>query len=659
MPMLNTTARALAVPALALTAVGLLTLAGGCSSSGSGADAGPAPTIAPEPVSAQPATVRAYERHITTLANAETMAGRLPGTEGIERAANYIERHFRSLGLEPAFPELIESDGALIVSDKLSYRQPFEVAGGTSVNEEEIDVTHADGPETDLEPGTDFNVLGYGAAGEVEGPLAFVGYSITGGQDGYDSYAGTEDLEGAVALMVRFEPYGEDGKSLWTEQGWTGAAGLAPKFRNAAERGASAILIVNPPNADDPRVDTMMTAMSTGWGGGPIVDIPVAMVSAEGAETLISVASDGQATLDELILQANASGGVTVFEQSLVDVEADLDSGPITTDNVGAILPGRGALADELVVVGAHYDHVGYGPYGTRSPGQMHPGADDNASGTSAVLTSAALVKRAYDALPEGAEARSVLFLLFTAEESGLNGSRYYANNPIRPVEDHYVMVNMDMIGSYGDGQGLEVGALNSGDGLAQLFGPILDASGLDIREDTGVATGRSDHASFDNVGIPNMFMFTGITDEYHTPDDTLDTIDTKGAALISSLASKLILAAATNPTDIAFVDRSAGRARIGGPMNVRVRVGIAPESYAGNDGILVGRVFEGTSADLGGVEAGDRVIKWGGQEITSVESWMPMLGGHQPGDMVDIVVVRDGEEVELTLELQARQQDG
>lgn len=640
----------------------LLALAG-CSADGtnrspsptraSAVSMGPAGSLVAEPV-----TVREYERHITTLADAEVMQGRLPGTEGIERAAKYIERHFRTLGLQPAFPVVGGDDGAVVIDGDKGFRQPFEVAGGAKVLEESVVVTGRDGSARRLIAGEEFNALGYGGSAEVSGPLAFVGYSVEEGPEGYSSYSDIEDLNGAIAMITRFEPFGDDGQSLWSETpGWTGNAGLASKFGAAIERNASAIVLVNPPGADDPRIGELMTAQSTGWGRA-MTEIPVLQVTPDAANILIGGASGNQATLAELITQANTSGGTTILDMGTVTISTEIDRSDISTDNIGAILPGKGDLADEWVVIGGHYDHVGYGPYGTRRPGEMHPGADDNASGTSAVLTVASLLKREYGAMGDG-DARSVLFLLFSAEESGLNGSRYYADHPVVAHDDTHVMINIDMVGSYGDGQGLEIGSLNSGDRLATVFGPELDASGLDVRQDSGIGTGRSDHANFDRQGVPNVFLFTGITDEYHTPDDTLDTIDIPGAALIAKLASRLTLAAATDEGEIAHVSRDTGRQTIGGPTAVRVRVGIAPDSYGGDDGVMVGRVYEGTSAELGGVKPGDRIIKWGDQEVTTVESWMPMLGAHQPGDKVDIVVVRDGEEVTLTLELQARRQDG
>ncbi|MEM7754570.1 MAG: M20/M25/M40 family metallo-hydrolase [Planctomycetota bacterium] len=678
--LLSLTLAGLAVPAMLVACAGSETST--ADGNANAAEARPAATAGEAASTATPATVvtspvsvrfeyddtilAMYREHITTLADPVVMTGRLPGTEGIENAARYIEDEFRSLGLEPAFPVIREVGESVIVGDDLSYRQPFEVNGGATLETESMTVRTPSGAVAVFEPREQYNVVGYGESGYAEGPLAFIGYSVEDGPDGYNSFemvgrdGGTlEDLRGHIAMILRFEPHDEDGASTFVDAGWSGAAGLNGKFLNAVQRGAEGIIFVTPPGVDDPRADRLETIQTTGWSR-PIVEIPVVHMRPDAADILLEAAS-ARATMDDLIASANdpETPSARVFDRIDVAIDAEIDREPASTDNVGAILPGAGDLADEYIVIGAHYDHVGYGPYGSRvGPGQMHPGADDNASGTSGVLTAAALLSDLYEEMGDEPR-RSVLFLLFSAEESGLNGSRYYVNNAIAATDDHHLMINLDMIGSYGDGQGVELGSIDSGHNLRDLFADAVEASELDARPDSGVGSGRSDHANFDRAGIPNIFLFTGITDEYHTPDDTLDTIDVDGAARIATMAANMTVAAATDPADIDHVDRSAPRVSLGGPMNIRVRVGIAPGTYAGEDGILVGQVYEGTSAELGGVEEGDKIVKWNGEDVTTVQAWMPMLAGHTPGDEVEIVVERDGEEQTLTLELQARRSDG
>ena len=645
-----------------IPAAALLTACSGSPDATRGADVDSSATLAIS-IDHTPSTAREYETHIRTLADAEVMTGRLPGTDGIERAAEYIEDHFRSLGLKPAFPEIVVTEDSVVVTDGGTFRQPFEVNGGARLEFETLRARSDAGSPVAFEPGTDFNTLGYGGSGEASGPLAFIGYSVDSGPDGYSSFAtadgALDDLSGHVVMLFRFEPHNEAGASAWADTGWTPAASLAPKFNTAVQRGAEAIIMVTPPGVDDTRADELLSIKTTGWSS-PITDVPIVHMTPEAADRLLEAAGAAE-WIGDLFAAANDldTPSARVFTGSTVTIDAQLDRSPITTDNVGAILPGQGRLAREYVVIGGHYDHVGFGPYGTRRPNEMHPGADDNASGTSGVLAAATLLEDLYADLPDSVQARSILFLLFTAEESGLNGSRYYAQNPIASIDRHRVMLNLDMIGTYGDGQGLELGAIDSGDRLRDIFDEALDASGLDIRPDSGIGRGRSDHANFDNVGVPNVFLFTGLTDWYHTPDDTIATIDIEGGSRIASLAADMALAAALDQGELNHVETTPARRSLGGPLNIRVRVGIAPETYAAEGGIVVGQVYDDTSAARAGIREGDRIISWGGEEVTTVESWMPMLAGHNPGDEVDVVVVRDGEEVTITMELQGGRQDG
>lgn len=593
-----------------------------------------------------------YAEHVHVLAS-EYMEGRKPGTVGIERAASYIQWHFERLGLEPAFQA---DDDA---GEARSYRQPFRLGSVASLGSQEMAFSVAGSPRQ-LEGGEEFSALAYGQSGGIEdAPVAFAGYSIVAGQGDYTSYPDAVDLTGKAVMVLRFEPMDDEGGSAWTDDGWTFAAGLITKFRAAENRGASAILLVTPPGADDDRVGKLDTVEETNRGRP--VGIPVVHITPKVADAMIRLGDTGGRSLDDLIAAANTGGGVTDLENITVSLDVDVERTPTMTDNVGAILPGSGDLADEYVVVGAHYDHLGTSTYGSRFPGELHLGADDNASGTAGMLTAAETLVDAWKEF-DGPR-RSVLFLAFSAEETGLNGSRHYVDNPIAPLENHEFMMNMDMIGSLG--AHLEAGGVGTGDGLEMLTERIFANSGITIKGDLSVGSGRSDHASFDRKQIPNLFFFTGVTDQYHTPDDTVDTLNIEGAATIANLAADVVLAVATNPGDLTYAEKEesspdSGRRRMGGPGGIKVRVGIAPGDYSASaEGVAVARVFEGTSADDAGIKAGDRITVWNGEKVTTVEDWMPMLASHNPGDTIDVVIIRDGEEMTIPMTLKARQTSG
>ncbi|MDX9911253.1 MAG: M20/M25/M40 family metallo-hydrolase [Phycisphaerales bacterium] len=602
-----------------------------------------------------------YEQHIVTLSN-PFFEGRAPGTRGNLLAADYIETQFRRVGLTPLFPESEHAaDGTEVLTPRSTFRQPFQMGYKTELVGSQAAYS-ASGQRTLLRPGEDYNVIGFSGAGEVTGPLAFVGYSIATGDKGYLGYPDDADLTGKVVMVLRFEPMDDEGDSLWSGQPgvWSWNAGLDAKINAAARRGAAGIILVNPPGANDPRADQLETIDSVSPSRGAL-EIPVVQMSTQAADALVRAADAEHRSLLDLRRLADAEGTILDLAQGQVTLRSDISRTDVYTDNVAGVLPGRGALADEYVVVGAHYDHVGYGLFGSRAGaegrGVIHPGADDNASGTAGMLLAAEKLASAYAELPEGQDARSIIFMGFTAEESGLNGSRYFIDHPPIDLTKVQLMVNMDMIGRYNES--LEIGGVGSATGLADWLTTYSQQSGLEVNP-TPSGMGPSDHANFFQAGIPVLFFFTGLHDQYHMPSDTQDLINRHGAVMVTDLACDVTLAAATRTERFAY---EKGNTR-GGQMNtmrgVKVRFGISPGNYSDNKaGILVGDVSDGTTASEAGLRKGDRLIKWNGEEIGDVESWMAMLSKHEPGDEVEITYVRGDETLTTKAKLKARSRGG
>jgi len=596
-----------------------------------------------------PVLIEQYQATVEYLAD-PAREGRSPGSHGIEQAAEYIEGRFTRLGLIPAFDETVEAaDGTEVVTHHKSYRQDLQM--GVSVDAA-VATMNVNG--VDLVAGDDFSVLAYSGSGEITAPASFAGYAIVSGPGGYMGFENSTTLEGRVAVCLNYEPMNEDGMSKWREGGWSNHARLTHKVSALARRNAEAVIIVSPPNADDERVDVLETIESTspqgrGPGRVPKFEIPVVMVTPEVARMIVG--EQGEQSLGSLIEKANAGGVIEELGDRPVSIHIQMARTPTMTSNIGAILEGRGALKDEFVVVGAHYDHVGYGSFGSRiatNVGKLHPGADDNASGTSGMLMAAELIASQYALLGPDEPARSVLFLAFTAEESGLNGSRFYVDNPITQIERHAAMLNMDMIGRL-ENEPLEIGGLESAPGIEGFVEPFFEQSGLVIARESSVGSGRSDHASFDAAGVPALFFFTGLHDEYHTPKDTVDLIDADGGVRIAVLCSQIGYALATDPTRFEH-RRNAGKQESKQPT---VRVGIRP-SNASKGGMMVERVFPDTSASDAGLMEYDRILKWDGEEIESVESWRPILAKVAPGDVVTLEIERDGKIIELQMTLRA-----
>ncbi|MFM9994701.1 MAG: M28 family peptidase [Phycisphaerales bacterium] len=619
---------------------------------------------------------KAFNAHVITLSN-PFFEGRQPGTRGNTLAADYIERYYREAGLAPAFAmTTMAADGAEVLTPNATYRQPFPTGARLDrVTRERVEFVLGD-ERRELRPRKDFTVLGCTGDGAVTAPVVFVGYSIVaGGEDGsYNSYPPGVDLTGKIALILRFEPMNEEGKSKWAASGWSPSAGLEAKIDAAVQLGAAGIVLVNPPGAADPRANRLADTESTS-NLGIEPGIPAVMIATEHADAL--AAAGGAGSLMDLRRRADEAGGTIV---ELAGVAVTLDAAMIrqetTTDNVGGILAGRGALADEFIIIGAHYDHVGTGSTGAspRNVGKMHPGADDNGSGTSGVLVLMDKLARAYAELPADADARSIMFVTFSSEEAGLIGSQFFVRNPPVPLDRVHLMLNMDMIGRLRDGQ-LEVGGVGTGKGLREWLKPFLDESGLTIKM-TSSGFGPSDHASFAGAKVPVLFFFTGLHREYHTPADVGSTVNQKGAARVIGLGFEIIMAMTRRPepwrdakaaeaikADAAAENKPApepAQPLAAGPMRVKVRFGIAPGDYSGAEpGVLVGDVYEGTSAADAGIKAGDLMTSWNGAELKSVEAWMPLLAGANPGDIVDIALVRDGKPMTVKVTLKARDEGG
>jgi Zn-dependent M28 family amino/carboxypeptidase len=324
------------------------------------------------------------------------------------------------------------------------------------------------------------------------------------------------------------------------------------------------------------------------------------------------------------------------------------------------VLDGSGPLADETVVIGAHYDHLGYGSGplsagGSSAQGKVHYGADDNASGTTGLME----IARYFGSMPER-RGRRLVFIAFTGEERGLFGSKYYCDHPIFPLEKTAAMVNLDMIGRLRPGAGDWLGLTTKprmvvyGTGTGSTFDETIDAAesrfGLKILKVPG-GIGRSDHESFYRKKVPVLFLFTGLHSEYHKPTDTPDKIDVKAMATVVSLTENLVLDLATALAKPRYREQSGG---FDDPLNPTpprpgVALGVRPDyAYQGGDGMRIDGVSTGRAAEKAGMKDGDVIIEIDGVPVRNVYGYMAALNGKKPGDMLRVVVLRAGKKVNL-----------
>ncbi len=574
-------------------------------------------------------------RRIATLAS-EDFGGRAPGTPGIERAARYIESELADLGAQPW-------NG--------SWRRPFEVAGELRVLSASF-AYEAPGATGELAIEEQFNPLGVSGEGAAEGPLAFVGYAIEDGKDGYSSFNDTDDLTGKIAILLRFEPMNENGQSRWSDDGsWTSAAALRSKFRSVLDRNPAGVIFVSPPGVADPRAATLPTARSTRLGDR--FDVPVVAATTEAVDRLVQLSDYNARSLEDLRRLADAGdAGVIDLPAGRVRLDVNITIDRVRTDNVAGVIPGRGDLADEWLIIGAHYDHLGLGAGSAgrsragANTGKIHPGADDNASGVAGVLHAGEDLAREYSLLPPNADARSVMLLFFSAEETGLLGSRAFVEDELVNPQSVTAMLNLDMIGRLRSNK-LDI----MGSGTAEEFDDILAAYWETHAVNaalTASGLGPSDHASFYRAGIPVLAFHTGTHADYHTPADTPDTINARGAARVANIVSDLAYDLATRPDQLDFVETSAPR-RQGPSRRSNVSLGFMPGSYDESErGVLLGEIIPGSQAEKAGLKQGDRIIAWNGEELANVFSYMQALSGHKPGDKVTLTVERGEEVLEL-----------
>jgi len=634
-------------------------------------------TVAPASAEVLATDATTFRLNNTTLAH-PFFEGRAPGTRGNQLAADLLEFHYKNLKLVPAFTDSVTG------VPNTTYRQTFEFGKTSRVLEQSASWKSPAGAVT-LTSGTDFNALAFSGSGEVTGPVVFAGYGINMGQDGYSSFPEGTSFKDKIVLLLRYEPMNAEGRSRWGKENWTYQSQLESKVSAVARLGAAGIILANPPGIDMEWVNEQRTRIRSGplpevetfesltSVTGP-ASIPVVMVTTAQAESLVKGADTSGRSLVDLRKLVDEKGEIVELSGATATIKTSIERSPILTSNIGCILNGRGTLADEYVVLGAHYDHVGYGNFGAspENKGKLHPGADDNASGTSGLMILADKLSQAYAAAPADRPMRSVLFLSFTAEESGLNGSRHYTKHMITGKDKHYLMINLDMIGRLREEPPLEVSGVGTAEGLQDFVRPYLDSSGLKTVSKPG-GGGPSDHASFNSVEIPVLFFFTGVHDQYHKPTDTADTVDAAGAAKIIDLAYRVTLGAAAREGPFTYSKElqrpaaertgdphAAPAADSPGPVPVKIKFGVTPGNYGEeNNGVLFDAVAEGWSAAKAGLKKGDRLTKWNGQEVPNVEMWMPFLSSAKPGEVVKVTIMRDGKEMTIDVTMMARDSGG
>ncbi len=611
-------------------------------------------------------SVDRLREHVTYLAS-DKLTGRRTGTTGADEAAQYVAEQFAKLGLRPGSQP--SRSGKSRATDWRQYLQPFPYVAGVELGEDNL--LSSTLTPSNLRTGEDWMPLGLSSNGKVNAPAVFVGFGITAAELNYNDYAGI-DTANKIVVALSGTPDGDNPHGQFAR--YEDVRWKAIAARNA---GAKALVVIaRENNFKDDRL-SRLSYDNAGDAG-----IPVAAISKQEVVRLIP-----GSTLSDLEFASREKTHSSINKTAVkVSLTIRLIRQDVPAANVIGILDGSDpVLKNEAIVIGAHYDHLGHGGAGSLAPkeGEVHHGADDNASGTAGVLEMARL-------LSAERPRRTVVFIAFSGEEEGLLGSNYYVNHPVVPIENTIAMINMDMIGRMKNNR-LTVGGVGTAEQFRQIVADANSGQRMKVtaREETPATTaaivsgtrpvsmpivvgangktvvsldhvptidltlnedgfGPSDHSSFYAKKVPVLFLWTGTHEDYHKPSDTADKIAYEDEARILTLVTRVIHEiddADKRPTYTVAKAQAPGRA-----TGFRVYLGTIPNYADSTDGMLLDGVREDSPAAKAGLKAGDKIVKLAGREVRNVYDYTSALGEMKAGQEYEVEVMRANERVKLKL---------
>jgi hypothetical protein len=649
-------------------------------------------------------SVERLRAHINYLAS-DKLEGRRTGSEGAKLAAEYIAREFsrygvqRSIGYDTQGMSILEADSPNRYLQKFPYVAGVELGKNNKLIMIPVRGTDESSPHpVEFTVGEDWMPLGFSNNAGLENVEAvFAGYGISSAELKYDDYAASA-VRDRVAVVFGGTPDGDNPHGEFVRAGEI-------RFKVAAARAAGAralIIIASEPNLKDDRHSRLSYA-NAGEAG-----IPVLVVSRKVGARILGV--NDLATYEKIAdarTLTRGSGAAQPRELPNItnrmvvrfpvnglklSMSTDVVRREVEAANVVGIVNGFDpVLKNEFIVIGAHYDHLGRGGEGSLAPreGDIHHGADDNASGTAGLLELARIFASSDSPRPR----RTIVFIAFSGEEEGLLGSNYYVNNPLRPLESTVAMINMDMIGRMKNNK-LIVGGVGTADGWRKIidsagkfwgigvtpvpasFGKPLDgeltakpdssskrgngqltttldtvrAFDLTLNED---GYGPSDHSSFYAKKVPVLFLWTGTHEDYHKPSDTADKINYEDESHILSFVTRIIRSVdASDARPVYTVAKSESQGRT---MGFRVYLGTIPNYADSGDGLLLDGVRDDSPAAKAGIKAGDRIVKLAGREVHNVYDYTYALGEMKAGQEYEVELLRGTERMKLTITPAAR----
>lgn len=562
----------------------------------------------------------------------DRLEGRQAGSAGAQLAADHLVAELKKMGAQP-------------LPGQKDFRLPFTFTAGVK-----------DGGTTLTAAGrtfaqrTEVQALSFADNAEVSGDVVFAGYGLVVPDSqnfGYDSYT-TLDVKDKIVVVFRYFPEDADQK---TRQILSRYADLRYKAMQARQRGAKALLVVTGPRSPNAG-ETIPMSFDTALAGSGIV---AASVSGDVARSLFAGVKDK--TLEDIQKEFD-SGNPHTTGFALPGVTVTVKTNVVRQSqqgfNVVGYLPAtsRIALPKPWVALGAHYDHLGRGSHGNSlapkdEAGQIHHGADDNASGTAAVLAAGR------DLATRKARARHVMLAFWSAEEIGLIGSNAFVTTPPVPNDQLAAYLNFDMVGRMQDNK-LTVQAVGTSAGWKPIIEKANVAAGFELvlQDDPYQPT---DVASFNSVSVPSLAFFTGTHVDYHKPSDTADKINYEDLDRVVDFAVAIASRVGEQPDTLAFVKVQQAQDSGGGRAGVRIFTGTIPDYATDVKGLLLGGVIGGGPAEQAGLQKGDVIVQIGEQSIANIYDYTYALEVLKVGQPVTLVYMRGTERRETTLTPSAR----
>ncbi len=519
-----------------------------------------------------------------------------------------------------------------------SYYQYFDVVTEVTAGEE----NYLKIGEYTAELGTEYTPLNFSSDGEVNSEIVFVGFGFDIDDDSikWNDYANI-DVTGKWVLALRADPELENADSKFIPY-----ANERSKVLTAKEKGAAGIIFVSGVEFDkrDKLLKLAVDQTESNLG------IPALHVKRAAVNKMLSQSGK---TIEELEASLNTNKKPKSFScKTKVSAQSKLTFNRVNTQNVIAYIEGSdNVLSKEYIVIGGHYDHLGFG--GPNSSSRMpdsnavHYGADDNASGVASVMEIAEKLASNRDSLK-----RSVIVMAFGAEEIGLIGSKFFTSSKVVDLKDIKAMINIDMVGRLKESKELFIGGVGTSSESEELVNSLIGTHDLKL----GVSYngfGPSDHATFYIEDIPVFFFSTGAHNDYHTPLDVIEKINFDGLKVVDDYIYDLVTNVINRDENLTF--KEAGpKGRNKSSRGSKVKLGIMPNfGKSDNTGLRVDAVTPESPAYNGGMLKGDVITAIEGGKIHNIYEYMARMGKLKPGQTITVDIVREDAKKVLLIQLE------